>query len=185
MAGKICPFWVGYLLINPLRRLIQNPDRILGLYIKPGMTVLDIGCGMGYFTLPLAEMVGSTGRVVGVEIQEKMIRALQKRALKAGVSDRIITRMSTRDSLGLNEFKDKLDFAVAFAVVHEVPNVPAFFGEVWTAMKAGGRCLVAEPAGHVSLERFKATVAIAEDKGFVAVATPEIVWSHAVLLEKR
>lgn len=185
MAEKVCPFWVGYLLASPLRHLIQDPDKILGPYIKAGMIVLDIGCAMGFFSLPLARMVGSSGKVVSVDLQEKMLWALQKRALKAGVADRIITRLCDRNSLGLNDFDNKIDFALAFAVVHEVPNVPGFFGELSKAMKSDGKCLVAEPKGRVSAELFEAELSIANDKGFLVVTRPKIVRSHAALIAKR
>ena len=64
MARTICPSWLGYFLINPLRKLLENPDKILGQFVREGMTVLEPGCGMGFFTLPLARMVGPKGRVV-------------------------------------------------------------------------------------------------------------------------
>ncbi len=184
MSEKVCPYWVGYFLISPLRRFIQNPDKILGPYVNSGMTVLDIGCGMGFFTLPLARMVGPNGRVVGVDIQKKMLRALHRRALNAGVADRIIPRLGNPNFLNLNEFDHKVDFGLAFAVVHEVPEVPLFFGEVSKAMKSGASCLLAEPLGRVSLEKFEATLSAAGEKGFMPVARPKIVRCHAALLTK-
>jgi len=51
---RVCPWWLAYTFDNPFRRLFQNPDRILGNDAKPGHTVLDIGCGLGYFTLAMA-----------------------------------------------------------------------------------------------------------------------------------
>jgi len=59
MAEKVCPVWVGYLLASPIRKLFQNPPKILSPYVENGMKVLDIGCVMGFFSLPLARMVGS------------------------------------------------------------------------------------------------------------------------------
>ena len=184
MSEKVCPYWVGYFLISPLRRFIQNPDKILGPHVKSGMTALDIGCGMGFFTLPLARMVGPNGRVVCVDIQEKMLRTLHRRASKAGVADRIIARLGNPNSLNLNEFDHQFDFGLAFAVVHEVPEVPLFFAEVSKAMKSGARCLLAEPTGRVSLEKFEATLSAAGEKGFMVVATPKIVRCHAAVLSK-
>ncbi len=185
MSPKVCPAWLGYLLASPLRKLFQNPEKILDSYVKAGMMVLDIGCAMGFFSLPLARMVGKEGKVVCADIQEKMIRSLRKKALKARVADRIIIRVCDQNSLGLNEFDDKIDFILAFAVVHEVPDVLGFFGELSKAMKSVGRCLVAEPKGHVSLEKFEATLSMAHDKGFLVIARPKIAWSHAALLTKQ
>ena len=150
MAEKVCPVWVGYLLASPVRKLYQNPKKILGSYVKEGMKVLDIGSAMGFFSLPLAEMVGCNGRVICVDIQEKMIRSLEKRAQKAGLSDRIETRLCENNSLGLDDFKEEIDFALASAVVHEVSDASGFFSEIHKTIKPAGIFLVVEPKGHVS-----------------------------------
>lgn len=70
---KTCPVWVGYGLNTRMRKLIHNPNKLVGKYIKPGMKVADIGTGMGFMTLPMAEMVGDHGKVIAVDIQEKML----------------------------------------------------------------------------------------------------------------
>jgi len=93
MSHDVCPYWVGYLLISPLRRLFHNPEEILSPFVTTGMTVLDIGAAMGFFTLPLAGMVGPNGKVVSVDVQEKMLRSLQKRALKSKVRWVILSRL--------------------------------------------------------------------------------------------
>ena len=92
MAEHICPWWVGYFLISPIRRWLQDPEKILSPYINEGMTVLDIGPGMGFFTIPAARMVGESGKVIAVDVQEKMLTVLRKRAEKAGVAGRVVTK---------------------------------------------------------------------------------------------
>ena len=64
MAEHVCPAWVGYFPASRLRTLLQNSYRILSAYIRPGMTVLDVGSARGFFSLPIAEMVGPQGKVV-------------------------------------------------------------------------------------------------------------------------
>ncbi|QTA83790.1 SAM-dependent methyltransferase domain-containing protein [Desulfonema limicola] len=64
MSKRVCPIWIGYLLLNPIIKLYQNPEKILSPYVSEGMTVLDMGCAMGYFSLPLARMVGTGGKVM-------------------------------------------------------------------------------------------------------------------------
>ncbi|MFC1636367.1 class I SAM-dependent methyltransferase [Planctomycetota bacterium] len=184
MAERVCPVWIGYLLASPIRKLFQNPKKILGPYVNKGMKVLDIGCAMGFFSLPLAEMVGSNGKVISVDVQEKMIESLEKRARKAGLSDNIEVRMCPSSSLGLDDLKEQIDFAVASAVVHEVPDAASFFSEVYSTIKPGGRLLVAEPKGHVSQEDFEATVSKAEKAGFAVNDQPRISRSRSVLLGK-
>ena len=166
MADRVCPFWVGYLLLNPLRKLLENPDKILGPFVKEGMIVLEPGCGMGYFTLPLARMVGPQGRVIAAEIQQKMLSALERRARKAGLSDRIDLRQAGDQRLGVEDLSGKVDFATALHMIHEVPDQASFFKEIWQALKPGGKLLVVEPKGHVSEEQFGQTLAVAKKIGF-------------------
>lgn len=185
MAQHVCPVWVGYLLANPLRTLVQNPKKILHPYIREGMKTLDIGCAMGFFSLPLAERVGSTGKVVCLDIQERMIKKLKSRARKAGLLDRMETRICPFDSLGIKDWKGQIDFGLVFAVVHEMVNVSLFFSELYETMKLGGRVLVAEPKGHVSTEDFEEYVSIAKKNGFIVVDRPKIARSWSVTLKKE
>ena len=184
MAQRVCPYWLGFFLLNPLRRLVHNPDKILASYVTSGMTVLDIGPGMGFFTLPLAKMVGPGGKVIGVDIQENMLSALLRRAQPVHLADRIVTRPCQPTSLGLDDFAEKIDFALAFAVVHEVPEVPSFFADVFRVLKPKAYFLVAEPKLHVSVRNFEETLATARQKGLSHVGRPKIAWCHTALLRK-
>ena len=80
---RVCPWWLGYVLVSPLRRLLEPPGKVLGPHVQPGMTVVEPGCGMGNFTLPLARMVGPSGKVICVDLQPKMIAALRRYIEKA------------------------------------------------------------------------------------------------------
>ena len=185
MAEHVCPIWVGYLLASPVRKLFESPTRLLGPYVTEGMQVLDIGCAMGFFSLPLAEMVGGDGKVICVDIQAKMVRALEKRARKAGLSGRIETRVCRADYLGLGDLREEIDFALASAVVHEVPDACSFFREIYETIKPTGKMLVAEPKGHVSKEDFEMTVSAAEQNGFAVIGRPQMGRSRVILLEKE
>jgi ubiquinone/menaquinone biosynthesis C-methylase UbiE len=110
-AKQVCPPWVGYLLLNPLRRWVEYPDKIFVLFVLPGMSIVEAGCGMGYFTLPLARMVGAAGRVIAVDIQPKMLAVLSRRARKAGLSERIDIRAAEPESLGIADLSDAVDLA--------------------------------------------------------------------------
>ena len=166
MAGHVCPVWIGYILLNPLRRLFENPERMLGSYVRLGMTVLEPGPGMGYFTLPLARMVGPSGKVIAVELQEKMLSALHQRAVKAGLSDRIELRKATSDSLGLDDLVGQVDFAAALHLVHEIPDQQSFFTQMWHALKQQGTLFVLEPRFHVSRKDFDQSISVAQEIGF-------------------
>jgi ubiquinone/menaquinone biosynthesis C-methylase UbiE len=182
MAEHVCPWWIGYVLVSPLRRLWQDPRKILAPYVKPGMVALDLGCGMGFFSLDMAAMVGAKGKVVCVDLQPRMIRALARRATRAGVIDRIDPRVCERSGLGLEDLHGKVDFALAFALVHEVPDPEAFFRQIRAALRPGGACLVAEPKGHVSERRFEETIAAANRAGLEPGERPGIRRTRAALL---
>ena len=184
MAECVYPWWLGYLLANPLRRLYQNPEKILAPYIEPGMTVLEVGPGMGFFSLPMARMAGQSGKIVCPDIQEKMLKSLARRARRAELDTRIITRLSSTDSLNIDEFAGKVDFVLAFAVVHEIPNQESLFRQIFQAMKSGAQILIAEPTGHVSEEGFAKMLSITERLGFEKVSTPTIRGSISVVLNK-
>jgi ubiquinone/menaquinone biosynthesis C-methylase UbiE len=184
MPEHVCPVWVGYLLASPLRKLFQDPHKILAPYVRPGMRVLDIGCAMGFFSLPLAQLVGPTGRVVCVDLQEKMLEALRKRARKAGVLERLEPRLCHEQTLGLADLKESIDFALAFAMVHEVPDPERLLAEIGDALKPGARFLVAEPTGHVAAEDFEKTIAVAARQGLTVVETPRIRRSRSALFQK-
>jgi ubiquinone/menaquinone biosynthesis C-methylase UbiE len=157
LKNMVCPWWLGFALIGPVRRLLHNPDSILKPYVKEGMTALDVGCGMGFFSLPPVELVGPAGRVVCVDLQERMIRSLERRAQKFGLSGNIETRVCGKNTLGIDDLDGSVDFAIAFAMVHEVPDRGRMFYELGKSLKMGGLLLVAEPRGHVSQSDFNET----------------------------
>ncbi len=184
MAERVCPWWIGYLLVSPVRRLFEKPEEVLGPHLKNGMTAMDVGCGMGYFSLPMAQLVGPSGRVICVDLQERMIRSLRKRASRAGLSDRIETRVCSASDLGAADLEGKVEFALASAVVHEVRDAAGLLVQIHDVLARGGRFLIAEPRGHVSKEALEETVAAAENAGLSILDRPALKRSRAVLLEK-
>ena len=184
MAQHICPWWIGYLLASPLRRLGQNPIKILAPYIKSGMIALDVGCGMGFFSLDMARLAGDNGKVICVDVQEKMIASLMKRATKAGLQNRINNRLCSHNSLNLEDVENGVDFALAFAIVHEVPDAKSFFQQIYSALKSNGLLLFSEPTGHVSEIKFQKTLDIAQGVGFKPSETLDIKRSRSTLLKK-
>ncbi len=177
MAGRVCPWWVGFALASPLRRLFHDPGRILGDYVKPGMTVLDVGCAMGFFSLAMARMVGSSGRVVCVDLQAKMIKSLTRRATKAGLLERIDPRICSDRSLEIGDLAGRVDFVLAFHVVHEVPDVARLMAEIHAVLKPGERFFVVEPKGHASADDYEATETAARLAGFAVVDHPKLKWN--------
>lgn len=178
MDEHTCPWWLGYSFDNPLRRLIHDPAEIFDGLVEQDQTVVDIGCGLGFFTLALAEIVGPNGRVVAIDIQEQMLRRARARARRGGLDGRVDFRLCEPDSLGLRE---SVDFVLAFWMAHEVSGPGRFFAEIRSALRPAGRLLVAEPKVHVPDARFNRVVAAAQAAGFEIVARPRVRFSRAVM----
>ncbi len=177
----VCPWWLCFTFDNPLRKLIHHPQTILSPYIRPGSTAIDIGPGMGYFSIPLARLVGPGGRVIAIDVQAKMLEALARRAQRCGVSDRIQPHLASPDSLGNHP---KADFVMAFWMVHEVPNQRVFLTEIFGFLKPEGLFLLVEPILHVHKEIFLRTVQTAKEVGFVVKDVPKIRLSQSVLFTR-
>jgi ubiquinone/menaquinone biosynthesis C-methylase UbiE len=148
------------------------------------MTVLEPGPGMGFFTLALAQLVGPQGRVVAVDVQPRMLEALARRARKAGLIERIGLRRAEGSSLGVFDLAGQVDFVLAFAVVHELPDQSAFFQQLARVLKPDGRVLVSEPRLHVKESDLDLTVHTAEQAGFREEARPSIGGGRSVLLAR-
>jgi ubiquinone/menaquinone biosynthesis C-methylase UbiE len=179
---SVCPWWFTPVFDNPLRRLVHNPEKILGRLVRPGMTAADIGCGMGYFTIPMARMAGSKGRVYAVDIQEKSLEQVRRRAVQTGVSDRVQLVLAGQNKL---EIQEKADFILTNWMVHETPDPDVFLEQVVHLLKPGGNYLLVEPLGHVSGNAFTKEVNKVLSMGLKAVSEPGIFFSRAVLFIKE
>jgi ubiquinone/menaquinone biosynthesis C-methylase UbiE len=184
MAGRICPWWVGYFIANPVRRLWQDPQAILRPFIAEGMQVLEPGCGMGFFTIEIARLVGPRGKVVAVDLQPKMIAGLKRRARRAAVDGRIDARLARETMLNVDDLAGGIDFVLAFALVHELPDKSRFFAELYRALRQGRKLLLAEPKGHVTETQFEATMESAKCAGFRLVDRPVIRWSRTAVFDR-
>jgi ubiquinone/menaquinone biosynthesis C-methylase UbiE len=180
-SSPVCPWWLCFTFDNFLRRALQNPLKILKPYVKSGWKVLDVGPGMGYFTIPLAKLVGEKGQVIAADLQKQMLNAIAKRAEKAGVQNRIKLHQAQQDKIGVTE---KVDFALAFWMVHEVPDQVHFINEIAAILKPNGLYLIVEPKLHVSGSAFARELNIAQAAGLSVIEKPRIFISNAVLLQK-
>ncbi|MFV0401610.1 MAG: class I SAM-dependent methyltransferase [Oscillospiraceae bacterium] len=180
----VCPWWAGYTLNWSFRSILHSPNHILEPYLKPGMTALDIGCGMGYFTIPMAKMVGGTGRVVAADLQEKMLAGRLRNAKKPGVLQQIKPHQCKPNTLGFDEYASSVDFALAFMMVHEVPDKERLIREIYATLRDGGTLFFAEPIGHVGKAAFQQSLQAFERQGFRVKSEPGIAICRAAVLEK-
>jgi 2-polyprenyl-3-methyl-5-hydroxy-6-metoxy-1,4-benzoquinol methylase len=176
--GRICPWWCCFTIDNPLRRLFHNPERMLSPYIRPGFTVIDIGPGMGFFTIPMCRLVGTEGRVIAADVQQKMLDGVMRRARRHGLTNRLETVQSLPGDLGASE---KADFVLAFWMVHEVQGRERFLRQVTALLKPEGRFLLVEPRLHVRERAFDVTLGEAKTAGLRLIGAPGIALSRSAL----
>ena len=184
MADHVCRPWVGRLLLSPLRKLVENPKKIFAPFVNEGMVVLEPGCAMGFFTLPLARMVGPEGRVIAVDIQPDMLAALDRRARKAGLIDRLDIREAGSEGLGIADLARSADFCTLIHVAHEVPDQVHLFSEISNTLKPGGRLLVIEPDWHVTPEEFEISLSAATAAGLRRIESANVQKGRKALFER-
>jgi len=178
-GGHVCPFQIAFILDNWIRRRFQNPGKIIGEYISAGDSVVDVGCGPGFFTIDMAKIVGPTGQVIAVDLQSGMLGRVKKKATQHGVDDQIVTHQCRANTIGL---QCAADFILAFYMVHETPDPGRFFEETKAMLKADGKLLVVEPKMHVRQAVFGSMVEDAVRAGLQAVGFPTGKGGRAVLL---
>ena len=175
----ICPVEYAGSLDNPIRKLVHKPHRILEAYISKGMTVLDLGCGPGFFTIEMAKLVGETGRVIAADLQQGMLDKVAGKIRGTDLEQRIELHKCQDDMIGISK---KVDFVLAFWMVHEVTDQHRLFEELKSAMNPGGRIWIIEPRIHVTEKSFKMMISRLESTGLEIIERPGIWLSRSVLL---
>ena len=177
----ICPTWGAIGLDNIFRKLVHNPQKILKPFIKEGMTVLDIGCGPGFFSLEMAKMLNGAGKVISADVQEGMLEKIRKKIKRTNFEKIIELHKSDFEKIGISE---KVDFALAFWMVHEVRNQEKFFEELTSILKPNGLIFIVEPKFHVSKTEFRKMIEKIKESGFTIVESPKVFFSRTIVLKK-
>jgi len=161
-----------------LRSLHQKPKKFLTELVRPGMTVADIGCGMGFYVRQMAEMVGQNGRVLAVDLQSEMLNWAKRRAKKAGLMNRIEFIRCSQDDLKISE---PVDFVLSMWMVHEAPDRDRLFRQIRALLKPDGQYLLAEPKFHVKKDLYETICDEAESAGLKKISEPKVGASFAAL----
>ena len=169
------------MLEHPLRRLYESPKRILRPFVGAGMSVLDFGCGPGFFTLEMARLVGPAGHVTAVDLQQGMLDRARKKLERSGLAERVKYHLCDADAIGL---AGGFNFILVFHVLHEVPDQRKLLGEMKGLLKPGGRMLVVEPAFHISRAEFQGSLELVKQAGLEAGPGPRIPFSRTAMLRE-
>ena len=178
----LCPAWGAIGLDNLFRKWTQNPQKILKPYIKAGMTVLDVGCGPGFFSVEIAKMLHGAGKVIAADVQEAMLDKIRKKIEGTDFEQTVHLHKSDFESIGIVE---KVDFVLAFWMVHEVRNQKRFLNELTDMLSHNGMIFIVEPKLHVSKTKFDAVVELIKESGFSIAGRPNVFFSRAIVLEKQ
>ncbi len=177
----VCPVEYAGMLDNNIRKLFQNPGKILKPYLQEGMTALDVGCGPGFFSLQMAKMVGESGKIIAADLQEGMLQKIQSKIVGTVIEKRIKLHKCEENRLGIAE---QVDFILLFYVVHEIPDKLSLFRELFTNLKTNKTALIVEPSLHVSRSAFKETLQFAKQIGFMISKGPKMLFHQTATLKK-
>ncbi len=133
------------------RDLWQRPVRVMeSLGIGPGDVVADVGSGRGYFTLQMAERVGSEGAVLAVEIDEGLVGQLRSDVAGRGM-DWVVPILGLPDDPRLPD--EGVDAALVVDTYHEMRDHAAMMQAMFDALRPGGRLGIIDVPGEMGLPR--------------------------------
>lgn len=160
-----CPTWLGWLveMDNPFTKVNRAATIIQHLNLQPGMTVLDVGCGPGRLTIPVARKVGPNGKVVAMDIQDGMLRRTKEKAQAANLTNIEFLHAE----VGAKQLeRDKFDRALLVTVLGEIPNREIALKEIFDVLKPGGILSVTEIIFDPYFQRRSTVLRLASAAGF-------------------
>jgi len=176
----ICPVERAGLLDNSIRKLLQNPRKLLKPFINEKMTVLDLGCGSGFFSVEIAKLLFDSGKVIAADLQEGMLDKVRQKIKGTELEHNIILHKCQEESINL---KQKVDFILAFYVIHEVPDQDKLFKELKSILKHNGQIFIIEPKFHVSKKSFDLMIDRVKGIGFEIKNRPKVFFSRTIVLK--
>ena len=169
-------------LESRLRLFLQNPRKILEKYVRSGMTVLDLGCGTGYFTLEIAKLLNNNGKVIASDVQKGMLELLKQKLRNSELKRLIEIHNSQENTLCLTE---RVDFILAFYSFHEMKYIDSIIHDLTRIVKPETKIFISEQKLHVSKNTFNKIIAKMENSGFEICGRPLIFFSRTVIMKTK
>ncbi len=118
------------------RRQWQDPEAILrGIGLKPGLTLMDIGCGNGFFTLPAARITGVNGKIFGLDISSQSIEEIRRKATAESLANLQLTVGRAEETMLCNACADIIFFSI---VLHDFQDPSRVLQNARQMIKPGG-----------------------------------------------
>ncbi len=179
------PVVIGRFLDSNLRRWTQPPDKMIERSgIKPGMTVIDLGCGSGAFTTFVARVVGEQGRVYAIDIQSAMLQQLERKLFKPENQDIRNTELREASAYELPFADESTDLVYMVTVLQEIPDRRRALQEISRVLKPGGILAVTELLPDPDYPWRSTTIKICQREGFVLDASLGNLWNYTVRFKK-
>jgi SAM-dependent methyltransferase len=161
-----CPPGYIFLLESPLINRVAGAQTLIQLAgIKPGMHVLDAGCGPGRITIPVAELLQESGKVTAFDMQPRMLALLKKRMAAQGLTNiDVIEGQFGQNLLGTGKY----DRAFLVSVLGEIPDQQGALQEIHQALVPGGILSITEVLPDPHYQSQAAVVQLAEPTSFQA-----------------
>lgn len=160
-----CPSWLQWMveMENPFTEVSRAEVIISHLGLKPGMKVLDAGCGPGRLAIPCARAVGPQGELTALDVQIGMLTRTEEKARAA----RLTNIRFLKAGLGEGKLeKDCYDRALMVTVLGEIPDQAAAMKEVFTALKPGGILSITEIIFDPHFQSRDSVLRVAKAAGF-------------------
>ena len=179
------PAYVGYLLDSRLRRWAQPPQQLIERSgIKPGMTVVDLGCGSGAYTPYVARAVGEGGRVYAVDMQAAMLRQLVRKLSREEFRDVSNIELKQASAYELPFEDASVDLVYMVAVLPEMPDRGRALREIYRVLRTGGILAITEILPDPDYPWRSTTVRVCRKEGFVPEASLGNIFNYTVRFRK-
>jgi ubiquinone/menaquinone biosynthesis C-methylase UbiE len=160
-----CPASLSWLveLDNPFTKTNRAATIVERLDVRPGMAVLDLGCGPGRLTIPIARKIGPAGEVVAMDIQSGMLQRAREKARAANLTNiQFLQAGAGEGKMGRNRF----DRSLLVTVLGEIPDRETALREIFDALKPGGRLSVTEIIFDPHFQSRQTVARLARSAGF-------------------
>jgi ubiquinone/menaquinone biosynthesis C-methylase UbiE len=177
--------WTEYFLDSDYRRKGQPAERIISRSgIQRGMKVLEVGCGSGTYTIPIAQTVGKTGKVYGIDIKPKVLLRFQKKLSQKPNQDLDNVYSLLENACHLPFQDESFDRVLMVSVLPEIPDGQKALAEIKRVLKPHGILAVTEVMADPDYPFKQATIAMGEKAGFDAEQFSGNLWEYTVCFRK-